>query len=178
MALTPEEFSNRLDNALPKIAIDMLGVMQESALTGKALLTRRIQSKGFGRRGYSRVPLPGFFFEGRWRNASGKAFYEENKNKGISYSEWRQANTLQNNFVDLTFTGDMFRGWRLPGTYRDELKIGGSVAGINEEVKDKLRWNEARFPNFDVLEQSEKDLLAEKLIKPRLIESIKQHLFQ
>lgn len=146
--MTPEEFINKLNTAVEKTAEDMLPTMQEAALTGKALVARRVQNEGFGKKYRSR-----------------------------GYILLRALRGFEIRFVNLTFTGAMFRGWKIPGTYRIGLKVGGSVAGTDMETKNKLRWNKSRFPNFDKTNEEEETLLREKLIEPRLMESLRRNLF-
>lgn len=146
--MTPDEFINNIDKAVEKTATEMLPTMQEAALTGKALVVRRVQSEGFGKKYRSR-----------------------------GYIYLRALRGFEIKFVNLTFTGAMFRGWKVPGAYKDGLKIGGSVAGTDLETKNKLSWNKSRFPNFDKTNEEERALLKEKLIEPRLFETLKKNLF-
>ena len=166
--MTPEEFENNIPIAIEKTAEEMKSVMQEAALTGKALITRRIQNQGLSKQ-YSRNKLPTFFFRGKALNAGGRSLLEKarKEGKGISYDEWRAANGLPTNNVRLTFSGKMFQGWNQARSERDKMIIRGLVGGVNKEVRDKLRWNKSRFPNFDKPSPEEKKLIKEELIRPR-----------
>lgn len=176
--MTPEEFENNIENALNKTAEEMKPVMQEAALTGKAIITRRIQNLGLNKQ-YSDNKLPTFFFRGKALNSGGRSLYEKAKKEGggISYREWRKANGLPVNNIRLTFSGKMFQGWNQAASQRDKYIIRGLVGGINKEVRDKLRWNKSRFPNFDKPTSEEKKLIKETLVRPRLKELLKQNLF-
>lgn len=145
--MTPEELLDNIDGAIERIAKDMAPTMQEAALTGKALLARRVQNTGFGRQYRSR-----------------------------SYVKLRASKGYEIRFVNLTFTGNMFRNWNVPGNYRRGLVVGGTVGGLNELTRDKLRWNKSRFPSFDKTSEEEKDIIKENLIKPQLMESIRKNL--
>jgi len=149
--MTPEELQDKLNKVAEKTAQDMLPTMEEAALTGKALLARTIQSSGFdenvGSRSYSR-----------------------------GYARLRLSKGLQIRFINLTFTGAMFRGWKQPGTYKEGLKVGGSVAGVDQETKNKLNWNKSRFPNFDKLKGDDKSILKD-FVQERLQETLRQNLF-
>lgn len=176
--MTPEEFRNNLDRAIDKTAEEMKEVMQEAAVSAKAIVTRRIQNKGLNKQ-YSRNPLPIFFFNGRALNAGGRALLQKKKKlgEGISYEEWRKAQGLPTNGVRLTYSGKMFQGWNVPSAERKGLVVRGLVGGINKEVRDKLKWNKSRFPDFDKPEPSEKQLIKEQLVAPRLKELLQKNLF-
>jgi|SRR5690554_202583 len=146
--MTPDELIDNINKAIEKTALEMLPTMQEAALTGKALLARRVQSEGFGKQYRSRA-----------------------------YVALRALRGFEIKFVNLTFTGAMFRGWKVPGNYREGLKIGGSVAGTDLETKNKLSWNKSRFPKFDQTNEEERTILKESLIEPRLFETLKKNLF-
>ncbi len=145
--MNADDFLENLNNAIEKTANDMLPVMEEAALTAKALLARRVQNSGFGKNYTSR-----------------------------SYVRLRARRGFEIRFVNLTFTGQMFAGWKRPGTYRQGLKIGGTVGGLDKETQAKLRWNKSRYPNFDQVNQEERDILKETLVAPRLIENLKRNL--
>lgn len=177
--MTPEEFINNIDNALDKTAEEMKLVMLEAASNGKELVIRRIQNRGLNDQ-YSTNKLPNFFFRGKALNAGGRSLYEKSREKGegISYREWRLANGLPVNNVRLTFSGKMFQGWNEARSERKGLIVRGFVGGINQEVRNKLKWNKSRFPNFDKPTPEEKRLLRDTLIRPRLKESLQRNLFK
>lgn len=197
-----DEFMRNLDSALNKCAAEMEPVMVEAALNAKAILVRRIQREGFSSK-YSSNKIPTYFLKGfkgkdgkiyppKYLNASGKAFleaeekrqYELNKRTDsnfrarVSWASFRQAQGLQVQFVDLTYTGKMLQNWRLPGSYREDLKVGGYVGGTDDETKNKLKWNKRRYPNFDKLTDEEKSLIANHLIRPRLLAILNKNLYQ
>ncbi|AVR47256.1 hypothetical protein C7S20_19470 [Christiangramia fulva] len=176
--MTPEEFRNNLDRAIDKTAEEMKEVMQVAAVSAKNILKTRIQNKGLNRQ-YSRNPLPIFFFNGRALNAGGRALLQKKKKlgEGISYEEWRKAQGLPVDKVNLTYTGKMFGGWNQPGSERKGLVIRGFVGGINKEVRDKLKWNKSRFPDFDKPTPEEKKFIKENLVAPRLKELLQKNLF-
>lgn len=177
--MTPEEFNNNINSAIENTAEEMKSVMQEAALTGKALITRRVQNIGLNKQ-YSNQKLPTYFFRGKALNSGGRTLYEKARKEGggISYREWRVANGLPVNNVRLTYSGKMFQGWNAARSERNRFIIRGLVGGINREVRDKLKWNKSRFPNFDKPNPEEKKLIKEQLIRPRLKEILEQNLFK
>lgn len=144
-----EQFFSNLENAVEQTARDLEPTMQEAALTAKALLARRVQNTGFGKKYRSR-----------------------------SYLRLRASKGYEVRFVNLTFTGAMFRGWKHPGIIRDGLKISGTVGGINQETVSKLKWNKSRYPNFDKINQEEKKIIIDNLIRRRTAEAFKKNLFR
>lgn len=147
--ITPKEFRENIDLALEATAVDMESTMQEAAMSAKALLARRIQNKGFGRKYTSRA-----------------------------YVALRASKGYQINFVNLTFTGKMFQGWNVPGRFREGLKVTGFMAGSDQETKNKLAWNKARYPNFDQLNDEELSLIKDTLIAPRVLDALTKNLFK
>lgn len=146
---TAEEFMENLNSALNRTADEMEPIMVAAALEAKGLLSRRIHAEGFGRRYTSRA-----------------------------YVALRIKRGMQVRFVDLTFTGKMFQNWQLPGSYREDLKVGGYVGGTDDETKNKLKWNKSRYPEFDKLNDKEKSIIAESHIKPRLLKILNKNLKQ
>lgn len=145
--MTFDDFINNLETAIERTVEDLRPTMEEAALTGKALLARRVQNSGFGKRYRSR-----------------------------GYVRLRARRGFEIRFVNLTYTGKMFQNWKRPGNYRNALKVGGFVGGTDLETQNKLRWNKMRYPSFDRLNDDEKQLLSENLVKPRIVEFMKQNL--
>ena len=177
--MTPEEFQNNIDKAIENTMVGMIPVMKEAALSGKALLSLRIQNQGLNKQ-YSINKLPIFFFRGRGLQSGATERFLDKKVKageGVSYKEWRSANGLPTDSVKLTFTGKMFQGWNIPFVERKGLIVKGAVAGNNPEVKNKLKWNKSRFPDFDKPDDKEKKMLKD-FIKPRLKELLQENLFK
>lgn len=202
MSIGVDDFMRNLDKVLSQSAAEMEPVMVEATLNAKAILVRRIQRQGFSSK-YSSKKVPTYLLKGftgkngvvyppRYLNNTGKIFLEseekkqeeENKKTGnnyiarVSWASFRKAQGLQVQFVDLTYTGKMFQNWRLPGSYREDLKVGGYVGGTDDETKNKLKWNKSRYPEFDKLSDEEKSIIAENLIKPRLLTILNKNLYQ
>lgn len=146
--MSPEQFSSNLKIAVQKTLIDIEPTMQQAALSAKAMLTRRVQSSGFGKRYTSR-----------------------------GYIRLRQKKGYEIKFVNLTFSEAMFQGWKRPGTLRQGLKITGTVGGVDRATIDKLRWNKSRYPSFDQLNDEERNIIVENLVKPQVLAALKKNLF-
>ncbi|WP_179022053.1 hypothetical protein [Winogradskyella forsetii] len=144
-----EDFQKNLETAVEQTIEDLKPTMEEAALTAKALLARRIQNTGFGRRYRSR-----------------------------GYKSLRASKGYEIRFVNLTFSGKMFQNWKRPGNYRRGFVIGGTVGGTDVTTINKLKWNKSRYPTFDKVIEDEKELITQNLLKPRIIELIKKNMFR
>jgi len=145
--MTLEEFQNNLENAVERTIEDLKPTMEEAALTAKALVRRRVQNTGFGRRYRSR-----------------------------GYKALRASKGYEVRFVNLTFTGKMFANWQRPGHYRRGFVVGGSVGGTDKATRNKLAWNKARYPNFDRVKEDEKELIKDSFLSPKIVELLDKNL--
>ena len=117
--------------------------------------------RGFGET-YSSGEIPIYFLTGftgknsityhpKTKSKRGDKFLEGKKKQGehtVSYSELRQAEGLQINFVDLTFSGEMWRNM-----FPREVIVEGNyyIAPLGCNTKDgqaKLNYNYERYGNF------------------------------
>lgn len=146
--MSPDELIDNLDGAFDKVLKEMEPVMEEAALTGKALLARRVQNQGFGAQ----------YVPGR-------------------YIKLRASKGYEIRFVNLTFTGKMFQGWRVPGTVIEGKTVIGTVGGSDQSVRNKIKWNQSRYPNFIQLDKNEESLIRDNLIVPRATEIINRIIF-
>lgn len=131
-----------LELALPEIATSV-------SLTGKALAERTIKEKGFGAN-YSHSPLPAFWFLGDENTQQGRAFIEEKilKGEGMAWRDLRQAEGMQTEHVDLTFTGEMFAGM-YPGPVVQEGDVYTAPLGhTNKAGQNKMNWNRDQYGDF------------------------------
>ena len=158
---------------------DFVNLARQGATDCVALIVNRIQQEGIPGRTYSENPLPVFWFEGKALNAGGRALLDahhkkkeraktikeggkvrknaklDNLENGISYGEWRRANGLQTNHIDLTFTNRMFRGLIIKTVENSGGVVSVVIAGQDQETIDKLQWNTDRFGYFLNLDPGE-----------------------
>jgi hypothetical protein len=146
--MSPEDLINNLDGAFEKVLEEMKPVMEEAALTGKALLAKQVQNKGFGSQ----------YVPGR-------------------YIKLRASKGYEIRFVNVTFTGKMFQGWRIPNTLIEGKKVIGTVGGSDESVRNKIKWNHSRYPNFINLSPEDRGIIKDNLIVPRATEIINRIIF-
>lgn len=199
------QFINNLEKLVNNYDAEIRLIVDEVALNAIALIIRRIQQTGLsGGRRYSTNKLPTFYFYNRALNAGGRQLLNRHRKKdfrdalrragenvrrnsrlddmedGISYEEWRRANGLQTSFVDLTYSGKMFREKNssyqgiteyalinIIERYRTSGEFSTTIGALDKETEDKLRWNKERFGDFLAVTEPEKAVL-EKLFETRL----------
>lgn len=166
-----------LKDKLLKIQQEMPGVLLQVAtsvsLTGKALAERTIKEKGFNEQ-YSKGKIPIWFLEGKELNAGGLAYMEkQKKGKGKkkegsgNWGEFRAAQGLQTNFVDLTYTGKMWAGMFPREAYQSGTQYLAPLAHNNKEGQNEMNWNRDRYGDFvgKVLTGTNRDAMAEVAIE-------------
>jgi hypothetical protein len=156
-------FIQKVDKVIGALETEAPKINLRMAANAKADIQERVQEKGQKANGasfenYSTNPLPLFFFEGKGRKSAAAKITAKNYPDGLSYAGFRQLNGLQTAFVDLTFSGDMFRDIKA----RQTGPLGRHVytARIGAERKDnqdKIRWNTRRKGVFLALTTEEKE---------------------
>lgn len=119
-------------------------------LTAKALAERRIKDKGFGEV-YSANPIPVWFFEGKDLRASGRKYIQDKQDKGDGLGTWkefRQAQGLQTEHVDLTYSGFMWAGMMPDEPTEENGIVFAILSGSTKEVQEKMNWNRDRYGDF------------------------------
>lgn len=133
---------------------DAFGKTAESmAATAKALAQLTIEKEPILGK-YSDGVVPAYWLEGKELNGAGTSFIakkmeeKEPKDRVTNWKELRRAQGLQTDHVDLTYSGEMWRGL-LPQPYTEE---GGKFISIlahnNQDGQDKLNWNRQRYGDF------------------------------
>lgn len=144
---------------LPEIATTL-------TLSAKALSERNILERGFGE-SYSKKDVPAWFFEDKELNKSGSSFIEKLTDKAskkkpaekakTNWGEFRGAQGLQNEFVDLHYTGFMFSNMvPQPPIIKGTVYIV-NLGATNREAQDKMNWNYKRYGDFITKGLTEKD---------------------
>lgn len=175
-------FIQKLDKVIGALETDAPKINLRMAANAKADIQTRVQEKGQKSNGasfenYSTNPLPLFFFDGKSNRKTASAkITSKNYPDGLSYSEFRRLNGLQTAFVDLTFSGEMFRDIKARqtgpvGRHVYTAKIGAE----RKDNQDKIRWNTRRKGVFLALTIQEREqikmsykLQIENLIKRNL----------
>lgn len=161
--MSGEDAINKLDALIAALEGGMKKISEEVATNAMALIINRIQQEGLEGEKYSKNKLPNFFFENKGNIAAQKAIKSKKKNSkyadGVSYEEWRDLNGLQTDIVDLTFTGRMFQNIGITSAIQVGNNFITVITGFDKEVKDKLRWNAARYGDFFKVNEKEKEEL-------------------
>jgi hypothetical protein len=146
---TTKELKTRLRTLAKNLEIELQNAAEAAALDAKTLSYRAVTSKGFGET-YSENYIPAYWLDGKELNNKGKAYVKRKKKakEGVNWKGFREAQGLQTAFVDLQYTGFM---WRKFGIVRTEKK--GSIyisylGGTDGETQQKLDWNFERYGDF------------------------------
>jgi len=152
--------ADEIDQRIPEI---LLG--QE--ITAKSLIQDRIQETGKDSKGaqlgnYSDTKLPPFFFIGKGTKATdAKLQTLAKEGKKISYKEFRKLDGKQGDYVDLTFSGKM---WRETGVVKQGKQGQSAVIVIGQKTERSQKiagYNEERYGNYLSLSDEELEILAE-----------------
>lgn len=121
--MTPDELKNRLEIVRTQIASGIRDQAFALAVSANSMIVNRITQTGKDEKGksfgtYSQNDLPLFFFEARVLNKSGferlkkqkKKEEDEKKRNAASYAEFRKSQGLENTYINLEFSGQMFTG--------------------------------------------------------------------
>lgn len=153
-----EELRTTIVNSLPEVATSV-------SLAGKAIVERTIKEKGFGAK-YSQNLAPAWLFENKSLNNSGRTYIKNVKKSDNPYTNWgnfRKAQGLQNSYVDLTYSGAMWRSM-----FPDTVQVSGYkyVAPLSSntyEGKKAMYGNSKRYGDFigKILQSDNVDVLGE-----------------
>jgi len=149
-------------------------ILETMALTSKSLVQERVQREGIGE--YSTNAIPEWFMIGRHLNQRGEKWLDELDSKTVpNWGNFRRAQGLQADFVDLTYTGRMWGGLIVQQITKQGTKYVARLGGSDKEVDEKLYYNTARYGEFltpNAAEQKEITGVAEEIFN----NLIKTHL--
>lgn len=154
-----EEFINNLELAIENLDTYLIQTNESAAVTARSLVVNRIQNEGVhdGMARYSTNKLNPNKLLGTELRASAAA---ELRGKGsMSYEEWRVANGLQVDHVDLTYSGRMFQNFQVQGTNREGNSIVTVISVTQQDEIKKMEANKERYGDFLEITEKEKDLL-------------------
>ena len=178
-----DEYIKKLETAEQSILQEFVPIAEEAALNTKALVVKQIQEEGVGK--YSTKGVPAYLYLDengepkleRTKSNAGINFIKkrakEDKKKMLTWADLRDAEGLQTNFVDLTFTGEMFRDLHIIGTNIQQGRITTILGASRKETQDKLKWSVARYGNILQPNQEEKARIV-AIIKKQITKKLKQ----
>lgn len=169
-----EQFNNSVNTLLSNLSNDLPIINARITRSGLSLIHNRILNDGIDGASYSTNPLPAYFFTGKSISAGGdarvKAKNKANKGKGISYVDFRDANNLQTNHVDLRLSGDMWRDADVTDNTQFGLKnttiaeFKGSIKYQNGKTTAEIAdYNASRYGDFLTPTKQEENILDEAL---------------
>lgn len=142
-----EEFRDMLPTVLPDVAVSV-------SLAGKALAERIIKEKGFGET-YSTVKVPAWFMNGKQLNGKGVTYLAGLKKKATeaepaetNWGEFRAAQGLQSDHVDLSYTNKMWAGMFPEQVQVNLFEYIAPLGNNTTEGQNKMNWNFERFGDY------------------------------
>lgn len=161
-----EDLRNKIIQLKENIATILGPAATTVTLTGKALAERTIKQRGFGAQ-YQETAVPAWFNKGKGLNKKAeKRIQDENDNEEggwLSWKEIRKEAGLQTDYVDLSYSNEMWRGMAPQQPYLENNMLIAPLAHNNTEGQNKMDWNRDRYGNFiqKVLEGENEELMAQ-----------------
>lgn len=151
-----DQFIKKIEAAEQKVIDALVEIAEEAALNTKALVVKRIQEQGIGQ--YSEKDMPAFFFftddgqvdPNKTKSNAGIKFIQkaQKKRESINWADIRDAEGLQTEHVDMTFTGETFRDLNIIGVNVQAGRVTAILGCSRKETQDKLKWNVERYGDF------------------------------
>ena len=142
-----EEFRDMLPTVLPDVATSV-------SMAGKALAERVIKEKGFGKT-YSTTKVPAWFMDGKELNGKGLTYLSNLKEKATdeepaetNWGEFRAAQGLQTDHVDLSYTNKMWAGMFPQEVQVNLFEYVAPLGNNTTEGQNKMNWNYERFGDY------------------------------
>lgn len=160
---------NKTKTAL-RIGFDVLALVKKRVqLTGK-------DSKGKPFPGYSHAVVPKPFFYGRSRSPGAEQRLKAKTSWFVSYKEFRDINDLETDFVDLTFTGQMWKRTGVKLIKSTSALTVVELGGRNEDAQNKINWNSKRYgESILTLSKKEEDMVYDAY-RAYILKTFKQFL--
>jgi hypothetical protein len=168
------ELKQRLNDIREAIEAKLPDIAATLTLSAKALAERRIKEQGFGFE-YSNVLVPAWFLFGKELNGAGTTFLEnhgvntstgaqgEGKkkrrkkkgdpdpgkfNKFTNWGEFREAQGLQDEYVDLSYSNKMWANMQVVKIEQSNGIVRALLGATNTESQNKMNWNRERYGDF------------------------------
>lgn len=173
--------AEEVEKRLPEIATVL-------TLAAKAIAERRIKDQGFAAV-YSQVQVPAWFLHGKELNQRGTKFLQDHgvqpngsqgegkkkrrKKKGdpdpghfdktTNWGEFREAQGLQNAFVDLSYSNKMWANMGVVSFTKTEKIVRAMLGATNTEAQNKMNWNRDRYGDYITkgLKEEDRPILTE-----------------
>lgn len=149
--MTPEQHIEQLRKYLTAVKAAAPVLSQEIAQTGVSVMVNRSIETGINKNGvpgakaqYSTKPFPTFFYGKKVRNQGGRNYIK--KNKLGTWGEFRKAQGLRNDVVNLSYNNTMWRNYGVLGNVQN-----GALYSTLIGMKDGSRifeYNVNRYGDF------------------------------
>lgn len=172
MSLSLDQYINNLEQFLNVVQNELPVIMTEGATTMKTQIQDRIQERGLDDQNnplkygsgnpYSEKDIPAFFYKNAETLNAGASKYVDDQieeGEGISYKDWREANNLQTDHVDLTFSGRMWQNIGLTSVKSGQNIAIVTISGKTTEAEDKAFFNSIRYGDILTPNQEENEEL-------------------
>lgn len=168
------EFKKRLKEIEEAVLQKAPDIAITLTLSAKALAERNIKDRGFGAK-YSINKIPAWFLHGKELNQKGTKFLQDRgvdagtgaqgepkkkrRKKGetadpgkfdkmTNWGEFRQAQGLQTDHVDLSYSNKMFANMQPVRVEQKGDIYLAPLGATNTEARDKMNWNRDRYGDF------------------------------
>lgn len=157
--MTLQDFSNAIKGIISDLEATRTTESVQIANEGIALVRRRVQNDKENADGsyfgsYSETKVPKWFFKGK--SLSGGAETKvQNGAYFISYAEFRDANNLESQEIDFTFSGDMWRNTGVTEVVENESETEVMLGGQTSRAKELHGYHAEKFGSLIVMNEDE-----------------------
>ncbi|WP_313418827.1 hypothetical protein [Sphingobacterium multivorum] len=174
------DFINKLKRIRDELPSFVEDVSTSIALNHKALVVNRIQSEGIPGEVYSDKGVPAYFYAGFSSTAGknkGKTYDSSyprlnsgfdrmiekklKKKESVSWKDVREANGLQTNHVDFTFSGRTFQNLNVVSVERSGFVSKAYLGANDPEVAQRLFYGFHQYGDFLQPNEKERKMLNE-----------------
>lgn len=165
--MSNREFASLLRQSRLRLEAELPGSLAETALTGLSIVKDRsinegilVDSKPGNKADYSTNKVGTWRFKGKERNAAGKRYIATNPLG--TWGEFRKAQGLPSDNVNLFYTGDLWRSIVVTNLRREGARVSVTIAST--ESGQKLQDVVKRYGIFFVPTPAEQQQLTRDLI--------------
>lgn len=192
-----EQFDNGIKKLELLLTTRLISINEKMALDATALIKDRLLNTGVNAKGnsfgeYSTNELPAFFFKDKSLNKSGEDFYlsattkkkKDDKRKGISYKEWREANNRPTDHKTFSFSGTTLKDVGVRKEIVAGAKVITQVGAKNTKVRDNGDSTEKILDEYlapeygNILEPNASEIEIMKTILQKQVEAIIHESFR
>lgn len=153
----------QVEQELPEILRQAATTMAHDA---KALAERTIKNEGFGKRYSTKKAIPAHWLYEKTLNRRGFSYLDGLDGELTNWGEFRQAQGLQTNFVDLSYTARMWQGMRPDEVQEENGRFFCKMGHNDNEGRQKMNWNFERYGDFiSIALEGKQDMLKDAALE-------------